>query len=290
MEKEKKRLAYLLLVPSGLWLFITIGLPILDTIRNSFYYSSYKGTRFVFLGNFQSLLTDEIFRQVLGNSVVWTVVCVALNVVLGLSVALLLSRASVVNEFGRLTLILAWATPTVVAAITWKWMLNSEYGHINALLIWLGVIRDPVQWLVDAKTGMMGAMAARLWSSLPFVTFAFLSGLQSIPTDLYEAATVDGSTGEQKFWYITLPLLKPVMLATLLLTTIWAFNAFVFIYVITGGGPANGTQIVVTEIYRRAFEYFEYGGASAIAVVAFVLLMTVSAVYWKLFYRQEKEA
>ena len=289
MERNKKLFAYLLLLPSAVWLFGTIGLPILETIRTSLYYTSFRGSRFVFLDNFVELAHDEIFRQVMVNSIVWTVASVTLNIALGLSIAVLLSRGSKVNEMGRFTLILAWATPFVVAAITWKWMLNSEYGHINALLISLRLVEHPIQWLVDARSAMSGALLARLWSSLPFVTFAFISGLQAIPIELYEAGTVDGAGGVQKFRLITLPLLKPVTLAVLLLVTIWAFNAFVFVYVITGGGPANKTQIMVTEVYRRAFEYFEFGTASAIAVSAFVLLTLVSLVYWWLFYRKGRE-
>jgi ABC-type sugar transport system permease subunit len=133
----------------------------------------------------------------------------------------------------------------------------------------------------------MGALVSRFWTAFPFTTFAFLSGLQAIPLDLYEAAIVDGATGWQRFWKITLPLLRPVTLAVLLISVIWSFNSFAFIYVITGGGPANKTQIMVTEIFRRAFGYFNFGSASTLAVVAFFFLLFVSFIQWRLFYREE---
>jgi multiple sugar transport system permease protein len=287
MEKRKRRLAYVLIAPASLWLLFFIGLPIVDTFRTSLYKTSYKGETFVGLGNYSSLVDDKIFLLVLKNSIIWTVAAVIMNVILGLLIALLLSRSSVLSEFVRGTLILAWATPLVVAGIVWKWMYNAEYGQLNSVLFSLGLINEPVQWLTNARSAFMGALVSRFWTAFPFTTFAFLSGLQAIPLDLYEAAIVDGATGWQRFWKITLPLLRPVTLAVLLISVIWSFNSFAFIYVITGGGPANKTQIMVTEIFRRAFGYFNFGSASTLAVVAFFFLLFVSFIQWRLFYREE---
>ena len=287
MEKRKRRLAYLLIIPASLWLLFFIGLPIIDTFRTSFYKTSYKGERFVGLANYVNLIDDKIFHLVLKNSVIWTTAAVAMNVIFGLLIALLLSRSTTFSEIVRGTLILAWATPLVVAGIVWKWMYNAEYGQLNSLLFSLGLIDEPVQWLINARSAFIGALVSRFWTAFPFTTFAFLSGLQSIPLDLYEAAIVDGATGWQRFWRITLPLLRPVTLAVLLISVIWSFNSFAFIYVITGGGPANKTQIMVTEIFRRAFGYFNFGSASTLAVVAFFFLLAVSIIQWRLFYREE---
>ncbi len=287
MEKRKRRLAYLLIIPASLWLLFFIGLPIIDTFRTSFYKTSYKGERFVGLANYVNLIDDKIFHLVLKNSIIWTAAAVAMNVILGLLIALLLSRSTTFSEIVRGTLILAWATPLVVAGIVWKWMYNAEYGQLNSLLFSLGLIDEPVQWLTNARSAFIGALVSRFWTAFPFTTFAFLSGLQSIPLDLYEAAIVDGATGWQRFWRITLPLLRPVTLAVLLISVIWSFNSFAFIYVITGGGPANKTQIMVTEIFRRAFGYFNFGSASTLAVVAFFFLLVVSIIQWRLFYREE---
>jgi len=288
MEKQKRRLAYLLIAPGALWLLLFIGLPIVDTIRTSLYHTSYKGERFVGLGNyFDILFKDELFHLVLNNSIIWTGASVLLNVVFGLLFALILSRGSIFSEIARGTLILAWATPLVVAGIVWKWMYNAEYGQLNSLLFSLHLIDEPVQWLTNARSAFIGALIARFWTAFPFTTFAFLSGLQSIPTDLYEAGIVDGATGWQRFWKITLPLLRPVTLAVLLISVIWSFNSFAFIYVITGGGPANKTQIMVTEIFRRGFGYFNFGSASTLAVIAFFFLLIVSVIQWRLFHRED---
>lgn len=287
MEREKRRLAYLYVAPAAVWLFLFMGYPILDVMETSLYHTSYKGETFAGLGNYLGLLQDDLFLLVLKNTALWTALAVAMNVGLGLGVALLLSRGSVLSEWVRGMLVLAWAMPLVVAAITWKWMYNGEYGHLNSLLLGLQLIDTPVQWLTDASTAFAGALVARLWTALPFTTFAFLSALQSIPGDLYEASTIDGATEFRQFRHITLPLLRPVTLAVLLVSVIWSFNSFVFIYVITAGGPANQTQIMVTEIYRRAFGYFNFGQASALTVLAFFLLLGISLLQWRVFYRRE---
>ncbi|MDE3260302.1 MAG: sugar ABC transporter permease [Gemmatimonadota bacterium] len=287
MEREKRRLAYFYVAPAAVWLFLFMGYPILDVMETSLYHTSYKGETFAGIGNYIGLLQDDLFLLVLKNTALWTALAVAMNVGLGLGVALLLSRESVLSEWVRGMLILAWAMPLVVAAITWKWMYNGEYGHLNSLLLGLQLIDSPVQWLTDASTAFAGALVARLWTALPFTTFAFLSALQSIPGDLYEASRIDGATEFRQFRHITLPLLRPVTLAVLLVSVIWSFNSFVFIYVITAGGPANQTQIIVTEIYRRAFGYFNFGQAGALTVLAFFLLLGISLLQWRVFYRRE---
>ncbi len=287
MEREKRRLAYLYVAPAAVWLFLFMGYPILDVMETSLYHTSYRGETFAGFGNYLGLLEDDLFLLVLRNTALWTSLAVAMNVGLGLGVALLLSRESVLSEWVRGMLILAWAMPLVVAAITWKWMYNGEYGHLNSLLLGLHLIDTPVQWLTDASTAFAGALVARLWTALPFTTFAFLSALQSIPVDLYEASRIDGATKFRQFRHITLPLLRPVTLAVLLVSVIWSFNSFVFIYVITAGGPANQTQIMVTEIYRRAFGYFNFGQAGALTVLAFFLLLGISLLQWRVFYRRE---
>jgi multiple sugar transport system permease protein len=276
-----------MIAPTTFWLLLFFGFPIFETFRTSLYKTSFLGERFVGLGNYANLFEDELFHLVLGNTISWTVANVTLNIILGLAVALLLSRSTIFSEFARATLILAWATPFVVAGIAWKWIFNSEYGQLNSLLLSLHLIGEPIQWLTNAQSAFIGALIARFWSAFPFTTFAFLSGLQAIPIEFYEAALVDGATAWQRFRSITLPLLRPVMTAVLLISVIWSFNSFAFIYVMTGGGPANKTQIMVTEIFRRGFGYFNFGDASTLAVVAFVFLMAVSLIQWKLFYQEE---
>ena len=181
MERQKRRLAYLLITPAALWLLIFIGAPILDTIRTSFYRTTYLGDKFAGLFNYTLLPGDEVFRLILRNSVLWTAGAVLLNVGLGLLVALLLSRPTLLSEITRGSLVLAWATPFVVAAITWKWMYNGEYGQLNSVLLRLQLINEPIQWLTSARAAFIGALIARFWSALPFNAFAFLSGLASVP-------------------------------------------------------------------------------------------------------------
>ena len=226
MERRMRILAYLLIAPATVWLLLFFGFPILETFRNALYKTSFLGERFIGLRNFANLLEDELFHLVLANTIAWTIANVLLNVILGLLVALLLSRSTRFSEFARGALILAWATPFVVAGITWKWIFSSEYGHLNSLLLSHHLVKEPVQWLTNAQSAFIGALIARFWSAFTFTTFAFLSGLQAIPVELYEAALVDGATTGQRFRSITLPLLRPVMTAVLLISVIWSFNSF----------------------------------------------------------------
>lgn len=287
MPVKEDRLAYIYLAPAAAWLILFMGYPILDVARTSLYHTSYKGERFVGLGNFVQLATDDLLHLVLQNTAIWTLCGVVLNVGFGLGVGLLLNRKTRVNEVLRTGLILAWSTPLVVAAITWKWMLNGEYGRLNSLLLSVHLIEEPIQWLTDANTAFAGGLVARLWTALPFTTFAFLSALQTVPSELYEAAVIDGASKWQQFRHVTLPTIRPVTLAVLLISVIWSFNSFIFIYVITGGGPANQTQILVTEIFRRAFGYFNFGEASALTLLALGVLLVVSLLQWRFLYRRE---
>jgi len=281
------RLAYAYMAPAAFWLIIFMGLPILDVARTSLYHTSYKGEHFVGLGNFLNLATDETFHLVLRNTAVWTFCGVVLNVCLGLGASLLLNKRTWINEVLKAGMVLAWSTPLVVAAIGWKWMLNGEYGHLNSLLLSLHFIDTPIHWLTGANTAFAGGLVARLWTALPFTTFAFLSALQTVPKSLYEASAIDGASAWQQFRHVTFPTIRPVSLAVLLISVIWSFNSFVFVYVITGGGPANQTQILVTEIFRRAFGYFNFGEASALALFAFLILLGASLLQWRFLYRRE---
>ncbi len=287
MPVKEDRLAYIYLAPAAVWLILFMGYPILDVVKTSLYHTSYKGERFVGLENFVHLATDDLLHLVLKNTAIWTLCGVVLNVGFGLGVGLLLNKKTRVNEVLRTGLILAWSTPLVVAAITWKWMLNGEYGQLNSLLLSVHLIEEPVQWLTGANTAFAGGMVARLWTALPFTTFAFLSALQTVPDELYEASVIDGASNWQQFRHVTLPTIRPVTLAVLLISVIWSFNSFIFVYVITGGGPANQTQILVTEIFRRAFGYFNFGEASALTLLAFGVLLVVSLLQWRFLYRRE---
>ena len=287
MPVKEDRLAYIYLAPAAVWLILFMGYPILDVVKTSLYHTSYKGERFVGLENFVHLATDDLLHLVLKNTAIWTLCGVVLNVGFGLGVGLLLNKKTRVNEVLRTGLILAWSTPLVVAAITWKWMLNGEYGQLNSLLLSVHLIEEPVQWLTGANTAFAGGMVARLWTALPFTTFAFLSALQTAPDELYEASVIDGASNWQQFRHVTLPTIRPVTLAVLLISVIWSFNSFIFVYVITGGGPANQTQILVTEIFRRAFGYFNFGEASALTLLAFGVLLVVSLLQWRFLYRRE---
>ncbi|WP_433256420.1 carbohydrate ABC transporter permease [Streptosporangium sp. CA-135522] len=244
--------------------------------------SSYE---FVGLGNYVDILTSGLFWDKLTWTVVWTVACVGLHYGLGLGLALLLNRKMRLRSFYRLMLILPWAIPPFVAAFIWRYLYNSDYGVINAMLRAAGL--GTVGWLDDPTMAKIAVVAVNVWVGVPFMMVAMLGGLQSIPGELYEAAEVDGAAPWQRFRHITVPGLRTVSSTVVLLGTIWTFNMFPLIFLITGGGPGSSTEILVTYAYREAFTGIRnYSGSAAWGVIILLLLVVLALVYRRALRKQ----
>ncbi|MDP9862281.1 MULTISPECIES: carbohydrate ABC transporter permease [Streptosporangium] len=244
--------------------------------------SSYE---FVGFGNYVDILTSGLFWEKLIWTVGWTVACVGLHYGLGLGLALLLNRKMRLRSVYRLLLILPWAVPPFVAAFIWRYLYNSDYGVINAMLKAAGL--GAVGWLDDPTTAKIAVIAVNVWVGVPFMMVAMLGGLQSIPGELYEAAEVDGATPWQRFRHITVPGLRTVSSTVVLLGTIWTFNMFPLIFLITGGGPGSSTEILVTYAYREAFTGIRnYSGSAAWGVIILLLLVVLALVYRRALRKQ----
>jgi arabinogalactan oligomer/maltooligosaccharide transport system permease protein len=217
------------------------------------------------------------FYQTLQQTLFWTVTNVILHIGLGLGLALLLNRPIKGQGIYRALLIVPWAVPTYVSAFAWRFLYNQQYGAFNAALGELGF--GAVPWLSDAQWAMFSVIVANTWLAIPFNMVTFLGGLQSIPPDLYEAADVDGSTWTQKFLYITVPMLRPVMITATLLGFIWTFNAFNIIYLVSEGGPSQKTEILATWAWRLGFDRDLYGLAAAYSFIILLILLAFSSVY-----------
>jgi arabinogalactan oligomer/maltooligosaccharide transport system permease protein len=197
---------------------------------------------------------------------------VALHASIGLALALLLARPTLrFKAVYRVLLIVPWAVPSYITALVWKGMFNQQYGLVNHLLGVLGLA--PVSWFASFWTAFAANVTTNTWLGFPFMLVVSLGALQSIPADLYEAAEVDGATRWQQFRHITLPLLRPALVPALLLGSVWTFNMFNVIYLVSGGQPGHATDILVTEAYRLAFEQDRYGYAAAWSVLIFVVLL-----------------
>jgi multiple sugar transport system permease protein len=283
----RHRAPLLLLLPSLLLLLAIVAYPILDTFVTAFYKTDGAGRRTLFVGldHFRVMAKDPLFRQILGRTALWTVLSVLFKTLFGLTAALLLNTGLPGMHMARLLVILPWAFSLPIAAILWRWMYDSQMGMLNLLLTTLGL--PAKTWLADPGLAFGATLTVSVWTGVPFMALVFLAGLQAIPEEFYEAGRIDGAGRWQEFTYLTMPLLKPTFAVATLLSAVWTFNSFVIVYVITGGGPLNATDILVTFLYKSAFEFLTFGPASAMAVVIFLILLVFSLAYIRLYYREE---
>ncbi len=242
--------------------------------------------KFTGLDNYTEILGDDVFWGRLGWTVLWTVACVGLTFAIGLALANLLNRTLRGRTFYRLALILPWAIPAFVSVFTWRLLYNEKNGLLNKLLAGGGI--DAVPWLNDPTWAKLSVIAVNVWLGVPFMLVALLGGLQSIPGELYEAAEMDGANAWQRFRNITLPGLRGVSSTVILLSTIWTFNMFPVIYLLTRGGPGDATEILVTYAYRLSFvdSPRDFSGSAAWGVLILLLLSLIAVVYRRSLRKQ----
>jgi multiple sugar transport system permease protein len=231
--------------------------------------------RFVGLRNYVYLIHDDTFHEVVRNSLVFTVGSVALKVLTGLAMALVLNGLWRGRTFFRGLFLLPWITSTVIIALTWRWMFDSfpGRGFFNSVLIDLGLLNRPVALMASPEGAMLAVIVANWWRGFPFFGVSYLAGMQSISRDLYEAASVDGASTWGRFWHITLPGLKHIIIITILLSAIWTINDFNIVYVMTRGGPGTATQLFATYSYDVAFNQLRWGRGVTISVFLVPLLI-----------------
>ncbi|MEU7155764.1 carbohydrate ABC transporter permease [Streptomyces chrestomyceticus] len=242
--------------------------------------------KFTGLENYTEILGDDVFWGRLGWTVLWTVACVGVTFAIGLALANLLNRTLRGRTFYRLALILPWAIPAFVSVFTWRLLYNEKNGLLNKLLAGGGI--DAVPWLNDPTWAKLSVIAVNVWLGVPFMLVALLGGLQAIPGELYEAAEMDGANAWQRFRNITLPGLRGVSSTVILLSTIWTFNMFPVIYLLTRGGPGDATEILVTYAYRLSFvdSPRDFSGSAAWGVLILLLLSLIAVVYRRSLRKQ----
>ncbi|MEU5545840.1 sugar ABC transporter permease [Streptomyces sioyaensis] len=242
--------------------------------------------KFTGLDNYKAVLTDGVFWDRLGWTVTWTVACVSITFLTGLALANMLNRSLRGRTFYRLALILPWAIPAFISVFTWRMLYNEKNGILNKLLAGGGI--DAVPWLNDPTWAKLSVIAVNVWLGVPFMLVALLGGLQSIPGELYEAAEMDGASAWQRFRHITIPGLRAVSSTVILLSTIWTFNMFPVIFLLTRGGPGDATEILVTYAYRLSFvdSPRNFSESAAWGVLILVLLSAVAVVYRRALRKQ----
>jgi multiple sugar transport system permease protein/N,N'-diacetylchitobiose transport system permease protein len=284
LRRAPGSLAFLLLLPSLLVVFGVVLYPLIRTIITSVHgVDSALPGAYPFVGahNYSVMLHDPEFWSSLLRTVYFTFVTTALELTFGILLGLLLNQQFRGRAAVRALVIIPWAVPTVVSGAMWRWIFNGDYGALNALLTQLHLISTYHQWLASPNVALHMVMIEDIWKFTPFVALFILAGLQTIPDELHEAGMVDGAGSLRRFFSITLPLLTPVILVTAVLRTIDGFRLFDIIYVMTGGGPSNGTETTAFYTYERAFSDQSFGLGSAIAIALTLLTVVVTIFYMR---------
>ncbi len=275
-DVEATRFKYLFLLPALILIFAVVIYPFIYNIvisLSNMSMSHFHDWQIVGFRQYAKVFSEPIFYSVLGKTVVWTIVNVFFHVVIGVFLAVLLNRYLPGKGIFRTLLIIPWAMPQYITALTWRGMFNYEYGAINLILSRL-LHLPMVQWLKNPTDAFAACILTNIWLGFPFMMVIAYGGLQSIPKELYEAADVDGASGWQKFWKITVPHLRPVMIPAIVLGVIWTFNNLNVIWLVSNGGePSDKTHILVSYVYKAAFNLYRYGYAAALSMVIFFILL-----------------
>ena len=283
MNKKILRRAepYLWIAPSVILMAIFIVTPILKVFQMAANKVSRTGQLRGFnnFENFATVLKNPTFGLVLKNTIVWTIAVVIISTVLGFMLALVLNNEFKGRKIARAIVVFPWATTLVIQASAWNFIINTDYGTLNTLLMKLGIIKQAVNWTPTPEAYFAWEIACGIFVTVPFVTFCVLSGLQSIDTTYYEAATVDGANYWQKLFKITLPLVKSSLTVSTVLNIIYVFNSFPIIWTMTKGDPANHTDTLVTYLYKLAFYNGKQGEAAAVSVIGFIILLVCASTY-----------
>jgi multiple sugar transport system permease protein len=269
------------IAPTILVFCAVIVYPLVSAVYLSLFsiYTPTMEGEWVGLANFQELLAKGEFWRSLANTLLWTVGTLTLQLLFGVLVALMLHQNMLFRSVARSLVLFPYFLSTVVAVLVWRWLFNDLYGIVNHMLMWSGILDMPVDWLGRMPNAMLSLIFVGAWKYFPFVVIAVLARLQTIPEELYEAATIDGAGPIARFFDVTLPQLKSVLVVIVLLRAIWDFKEFDLIYLLTGGGPIIDTQTLSLMVYKEAFALNRMGVASATAVLMMLVMLTFMIIY-----------
>lgn len=294
--KGERPFVVFMLLPAFFFLAMFYLYPTLFNLQNSFtdlsLFGLKRGGEWIGVANYVELVTSSDFRRVLWNTAFWlTFVGVSVRIVLGLALALLLDSKVLVKyrlkTVSRLILLVPWATPPIVAIVAWRWLLNPQLGDVNKLLMTLGIVSQPIAFLSEAAWVWPALITIITWNTLPLVALTFLAALQSLPSELLEAAEIDGAGRWQRLRYVIIPHLKPAIIVMTLMSTFWTFNNFVYVWLTTAAGPGLFTNVMATEVYIKAFIDGRMGYSSAVGVVMATLMVGFGMIYLRFIAQRE---
>ena len=275
---------YLFVMPLLFTMIAVIAYPVLYNARVSVFDfdAARKTWTFVGLANYAHLFRSPQFWQAVRVTLAWVFANVALQFVMGLAVAMALHRLRRLRGVLGGLFLVPWISSFVIVAILWLWVYHPQLGVLNDILLKLHLVSRPVAWLSYPKLAFASLVVANSWKFFPLVMINLLAGLQTIPSDFYEVAQIEGANGVQTFRWVTLPSMLPSVSAAVVVSAIWAFNAFTLPFIMTGGGPLRSTEILGLHIYKQAFVSFDFGAAAAGAMVLFLMILLFVAAYLRL--------
>ncbi|MGA2381168.1 MAG: sugar ABC transporter permease [Spirochaetia bacterium] len=282
-------IGYLFVLPAITYMLLLVGYPIVSNFILSIQDVTVTtlnalGKPLVGLRNYQTLLADGVLQRSLGNTFVFTACCLVFQFAIGFALALLFNVGFPLAKPIRGLLMMPWMIPMTVTALMFKFMFSSNVGIINQFLQVCGIIKNPVEWLLQPQSAMFSLIAANVWIGIPFNMILLSTGLTTIPSDVKEAAAIDGANRWQSFRFIIVPMLKPVIESVLILGFIYTFKVFDLVFVMTNGGPVNSTHLLSTYSYKLSFVLFKYSQGAATANILFLILLAVSVLYLKYLY------
>ena len=289
MKKRRdrgSRIAFLFLLPAFVFILVRTVFPLFDAIQMTFTkikIAPGMPKEFIGLANWFRLIHDPVFWMRIKATLYFLSIDVGVGFVLAMIIALTLNRDFKGNKVLRVLLIIPWAIPNVAVGLTWQWMYNGNYGVVNGLLQAIGIIDNFVVWLGNPKTAMPALIFAHMWKVVPFMGLLLLAALQTVPKDLYDAATIDGASKFKALLHVTIPYVKLSMLFTLIFQTINSIKAFDMVYVCTKGGPMDVTRLTYYYAYEQSFLNYNLAYGATLAFIVFIIIFALIVIYLRLF-------
>ena len=298
MKRVKKifqydNIGYLYVAPAFIYMLFFVGYPIVSNLILSLQdvtVTTLTAEKKPWIGfqNYVELFQDDVLKSSIINTLIFTLACLGIQFIIGMLLALFFNKKFSFAKPIRGILMMPWMIPITITALMFKFIFSSNVGILNQALQTLHMIDKPIDWLTQPHTAMFALIVANIWIGIPFNMILISTGLSTISEDLYESASIDGANRIQKFFKITLPLLRPAIESVLILGFIYTFKVFDLVYVMTNGGPVNSTHMLSTYSYKLSFEMFKYSKGAAVANILFVILLCVSLLYLKCVYSDEE--
>ncbi|MFI3176487.1 MAG: sugar ABC transporter permease [Eubacteriales bacterium] len=280
-SKGRKRYGLLMLLPAILMMLVFIAYPVLNTIADSLTNARMQTStvEFVGLDNYISLISDPVAIAALKFTVLFTVTATSLEAIIGMTLALIMRRTFKGQGAVRAIILIPWTIPTIVLGMMWQFMFAESHGIINHMLLSTGAISEAIPWLTKANWSFLAILIADAWKTSPYMSLMLLSGLQTIPSEMYEAGSIDGANAVQKFVKITLPMMKPVLMVALLFRTVQSFRIYDLVVALTNGGPANSTQSMTMYTIKTYFTFGNTGYGAALAISTFLVSLCIAFLF-----------